>query len=167
MRIILGLAAGMAAMAIASPAAARPGGGFNGPGGGLQTGWSNGGGHQGAKGVRTRFGIGRIEIDPRPGHHHRRHGRSGRHGLDGYGGLGIAGGIGAVDPYGGGFFTGGGGRIRLRGGQPYYDYDRSYPYEGAPAAEARVGPDESKADRFAEPRPRCTMENAVRVCRGW
>jgi hypothetical protein len=72
----------------------------------------------------------------------------------------------AVDPHGNGFFAGGGGEVRVQGGRPHYDYDRSYPYEWAPAGRARefelaeVGPS-------TEASKRCTFEKGVRVCRGW
>ncbi|MEA3008552.1 MAG: hypothetical protein QOJ91_244 [Sphingomonadales bacterium] len=78
-----------------------------------------------------------------------------------------AGGLGwpveAADPHGNGFFAGGGGEVRMEGGRPHYDYDRSYPYEWAPSGGAA-------RSRSAEParnsQAYCTMENGVRVCRG-
>lgn len=162
MRIILGLAAGVVAMAIGTAAAARPGGTGSGHGGSPPGVWSNAG-HQAGKGGRTRFGIGTTKVDRRHGRHH---GQSARRDLHPNGGAGIADPVGGVDPYGNGFFTGGGGQIRLRGGQPYFDYDRAYPYEWNRAAGARDGDRPSEA-RAAEPRARCTFENGVRVCRGW
>jgi hypothetical protein len=69
----------------------------------------------------------------------------------------------AVDPHGNGFFAGGGGEVRIEGGRPHYDYDRSYPYEWAPAGgagRARGGEQARPAQAY------CTMENGVRVCRG-
>jgi hypothetical protein len=164
MRIILWLAAAAGAAAIATAAPARPGGGGSGHGHGpgLQVGWSNGGGYHGAKRGHTRFGIGRTEN----GHRHGRFGRSGRDDFNPYGGIGIAGPIGEVDPHGTGFFAAGGGQIRLRGGRPYFEYDRAYPYEFASVAGGRrQGVVEE--ERASEPRQRCTMENGVRVCRGW
>ncbi len=161
MRIILWLAAGVAAMAIGSAAAARPGGGGSGHGGGPPA-WSNGGGHHAGQGRVTRLGIGTIRVDL--GRHHGRFGRSGRDDYGPYAGGGIAGPVGEVDPYGNGFFTGGGGQIRLRGDRPYFEYDRAYPYEWGSAARERQ---ERRAEAQAtEPTPRCTMENGVRVCRG-
>jgi hypothetical protein len=166
MRFIFWLAAGMSAAAIATAAPARPGGGGSGHGPGFRAGWSNGGGHHNFKGRQTRFGIGRIEIDRRHWRHRGRSGRSGPDGFTPYGGLGIAGPVGDIDPYGNGFFTGGGGQIRLRGGQPYFDYDRAYPYEFASANRARE-PERTEAAHRTEAPPRCNFENGVRVCRGW
>jgi len=166
MRINLWLAAGVGAMAIGSAAAARPGGTGSGHGGSPPGVWSNGGGHHAGKGGRTRFGIGAVEIDRRQGRHHGRFGRSVRDGSDPYGAGGIVGPVGEADPYGKGFFGGGGGEIGLRGGRPYFEYDRTYPYEWASAAGGRrhwVVEEE----RSSEPRERCMMENGVRVCRGW
>jgi hypothetical protein len=166
MRIILGLAAGMAAMAIGSAAAAaRPGGTGSGHGGSPPGAWSNGGGHHAGKAGRTRFGTGTIEADRGHGRYRGRFRHFSRQDFLPYAGAGIGGSFGALDPYGNGFFNGGGGRIRLQGGQPYYDYDRAYPYEWAPAAAGRVDAPEEK--RAIEPAPRCTVENSVRVCRGW
>lgn len=160
MRIILWLAAGMAA-AIGTAGAARPGGTGSGHGANPPGVWSTGGGHQAARGGHTRFGIGTIRIAPRRGRHH---GRSDRRDFHPYGGAGIAGPVGEVDPYGNGFFNRGGGQIRLRGDRPYFDYDRGYPYEWAAAADERQ---EWNQARTAERPARCTMENGVRVCRGW
>jgi hypothetical protein len=162
MRIILGLAAGMAAIAIGTAAAARPG--AAGPGQSSAPTWSYGSGRPAAKPGPAPSGVAWIGTDRR---RDRRHGRFGGRHFHPYAAAGIAGPVGAVHPYGSGFFGGGGGQIRLRGGQPYFDYDRAYPYEWAPAAGSRLGPDELKAGRSAEPRPRCTLENSVRVCRGW
>ncbi len=53
----------------------------------------------------------------------------------------------------------------MKDGRPVYGYDRSYPYEWAPAARGR--PDWEAAESQAEPPPRCTVEQGVRVCRGW
>jgi len=161
MRLILLAATFIGAAAIGTAAPARPGGsghGWNPPGA-----FSNGGGHHSAKRGHTRLGIGPIESDRRGG---RRHGRFGRadFNFNPYAGAGIAGPIGAVDPHGNGFFTGGGGQIRLRGGRPYFDYDRTYPYEWS---SARGRPEWDEAPSAAEPPGRCTMENGVRVCRGW
>jgi hypothetical protein len=163
MRIISGLAAGVAAMAIGSAAEARPGGAGPGHGASPPGVWFKNSGHHGVKGGYSHFGPGAIRGD-------RRHGRFDRHGRGGfnpYFGGGIAGPVGEVDPYGNGFFNGGGGRIRLRGGRPYYDYDRAYPYEWASSARARE-PDRADEERGTQSPPaRCTFENEVRVCRGW
>lgn len=162
MRIIFLAATFIGAAALATAAAARPGSPGLGHGVSPPGVWSGSGGHRGGKGLRTRFGIGSIEIDRGRG---RRHGRFGRQKFNPYGGAGLAGPVGEVDPYGNGFFTGGGGEIRLRGGRPYFDYDRSYPYEWASAAsERRQWEEEARAAGRAA---RCTMENGVRVCRGW
>lgn len=161
MRIILWLAAAGAA-AIGTAVAARPAGMSSGQGGGFQIGWSNGGGHRAGKGVHTRFGPGAIRSDRRHGRHH---GRSDRQVFQPYRTVGIDGPVGAADPFGNGFFTGGGGRISLRGGRPYYDYDRGYPYEWTPAAGGRLEWEEET--RTTGHPARCTMENGVRVCRGW
>ena len=142
---------------MATAAAARPAG--SGPHVGSPPGtWSSAPGHHGARGVRTGFGYGAID---RRGHH-----RGRRQDFVSYGAAGIAGQYEAADPYGNGFFTGGGGRIILRGGHPYYDYDRSYPYEWAPSAGVHEGWEEEEAHPAGRPAPRCTMENSVRVCRG-
>jgi hypothetical protein len=118
----------------------------------------------------------------RPGHGHDRPGHHDGHGdHDGWGGHwdrdrddlypygagGFAGPYEAVDPYGTGFFAGAGGAVRVRGGRPQFDYDRSYPYEWASAAGGRPQR-EAREVRYAAPPPgRCAMENGVRVCRGW
>lgn len=158
MRIMMLLAAAGVA-AIGTAAQARPAARFAGSPGG----WAAAGGHRAGAGWqgRSRPGMGRDWRDGRRG------GRSGRPGRDGlfiHDGVGIAGPTGIVSPYGNGFFAGGGGEVRLRGGRPYYDYDRSYPYEWAPAGER---PDLDEERRLAEPPPpRCTLEYGVRVCRG-
>ena len=166
MRIFLLLAAAGAAAigTAAAAAAARPGGGSAGPGAGpawspvhgvrhgVRAGWE----------ARSRPGVGRHHR--RPGHHRDGRGPKGRHGAFYYDGFGIAWPGGSVSPFGNGFFAGGGGEVRLRGGRPYYDYDRSYPYEWAPGAGDRH--DWNEAERSREPAPRCTFENSVRVCRG-
>jgi hypothetical protein len=162
MRIILLAAAVISAAAIGTAATARPGGTGSGHGGGQPGTWSSGGGHHSGKGGHARFGFGAIELDRRHGRHHRRFDRREFHP---YGGAGIAGPVGEVDPYGNGFFTGGGGRIRLRGGRPYFDYDRGYPYEWASSADARQ--EWAEEARTAKPPGRCGIENGVRVCRGW
>jgi hypothetical protein len=120
----------------------------------------------------------------RPGHHdgHQGHDGHGGHGHDdhgghdrgrwnkdyavGYGAGGFGGPYEAVDPYGTGFFAGAGGAVRLRGGRPRFDYDRTYPYEWASVAGGRRER-EAEPSRFAAPPGRCSMENGVRVCRGW
>lgn len=157
MRIILLLAAAGAA-AIATAAPARPAGKSTGSPGA----WAAGGGHRAGAGWRGRSGA-RMGHDRRDGHRGGR--RPGRSGLFFHGGLGIGVSTGIVAPYGSGFFAGGGGEVRLKGSRPHYDYDRSYPYEWAPPAGGR--PEWEDEPRPAEPRPRCTMEHEVRVCRGW
>jgi hypothetical protein len=106
-----------------------------------------------------------------PGRDHRRDGRHhGRFGHGGerfdlpFGGIGFVDEFEAVDPHGNGFFADGGGRIRLRGGRPYYDYDRSYPYEWASAAAGRAGWSVTGYD--VDETPQCGVEHGVRVCRG-
>lgn len=163
MRILLLLTAAAGAAATATPAPARPGGHFTGSPGA----WAaSAGGHRAVAGwqARSRSGLGqgRDRRDGRPGG---RFGRSGREGLLFYDGYGIAGPTGLVAPWGNGFFAAGGGEVRLSGDRPHYDYDRSYPYEWAPASGGQ--PDVEDAARPAEPRPRCTIEHGVRVCRGW
>jgi hypothetical protein len=160
MRIILWLASGVCAMAIGSAAAARPG--ASAPGGGPPS-WSGGGWHRAGKGGHTGVGNGSMKIDRRPGRHH---GRGGRRHFHPFLGVGIAGPVGEVHPYGNGFFSGGGGQIQVRGGGPYYDYDRAYPYEWASTARARER-DPAEAERPTQAPARCTFENRVRVCRGW
>src|SRR3954470_3020004 len=104
----------------------------------------------------------------RPGRHDGR--RDGRHRFDrgGEGFLysyGFAEPFEPVDPHGNGFFAGVGGGIDLRGGRPYYDYDRSYPYEWASAAASRPtrwAPHEESLP----PATTCGLERGVRVCRG-
>ncbi|HEX8309582.1 MAG TPA: hypothetical protein VF645_14315 [Allosphingosinicella sp.] len=165
MRIIYWLALALGTAAIASAAPARPAtGSFIGAG--PKAGGPIGGGHHMGPGGGFRFGPGRWDGDRR---HRPDRRRSGRHGWSGYGlygGVGIAGPVGAVDPHGNGFFNGGGGRIGLRDGRPYYDYDRSYPYEWNSAAASGHVRDEREA-RPVDRAGRCTMENGVRVCRGW
>ena len=167
MRIILLLAATLGVAAIGAAAPAQTGHAGPGRGGGPNGGW-----HPGTSG--PAFDLlrpSRAELRRGRGHHrhhrrHRRHHRDDR-GQD-FGFLypfgAIAGPFAAVDPHGNGFFAGAGGRVSLDGGRPYYDYDRSYPYEWASAAGGGHGPaaDES---RF-RPELRCAVENRVRVCRG-
>jgi hypothetical protein len=159
MRIILLLAAAGAA-AIGTAASARPAARFTGSPGA----WASAGGHRAGTGWQGRSRPG-MSRDRRDGRHGGRPGRPGRDGLFVLDGGGIAGPTGIVAPYGDGFFAGGGGEVRLRGGRPHYDYDRSYPYEWASAAGRR--PDLEEEARPDEPRPRCTLEHGVRVCRGW
>jgi hypothetical protein len=159
MRIILWLAAGMAVSTIATEAPARPGGTGSGHGA-SSPGARSDRGYPGAK--RVHFGIGPAKPDRGHGPNH---GRFGRRGYQPYGG-GIAGPVGQADPWGNGFFTRRGGRIGLRGGQPHYEYDRTYPYEWASTAGGgeQLGAPEERA---TEAPPRCTFEIGVRVCRGW
>jgi hypothetical protein len=162
MRIIIWVAAGLSAAALASAAPARPGGSGHGGGGGLKVGWSSGGGQHGGKAAEG-WGYGPVRVRPRHGRNHRRFGWDDSH-L--YGGAGIGGPVGEVNAYGNGFFTGGGGRIRMNGGRPVFDYDRSYPYEFS-AARRRAESEPGEEAQAARPGPRCTFENGVRVCRGW
>ncbi|HEU0099194.1 MAG TPA: hypothetical protein VFQ67_10510 [Allosphingosinicella sp.] len=162
MRIIFLAAAAIGMAAIGTAAEARPGAAGSGHGSGPAGAWS--GGHRGGQVRHSCFGCSAADGDRRPGRGHGRHGRDSRHGFLLYGGAGIA--VGTADPYGNGFFTGGGGRIRLRGGRPYFDYDRAYPYEWASAAGGRREW-AAEEERPTEPRERCTLENGVRVCRGW
>ncbi|HEX8623717.1 MAG TPA: hypothetical protein VF782_01425 [Allosphingosinicella sp.] len=167
MRIILLLAAaGAAAMAADAPARSF---GVMGKSGGAPGASGSGAGHHAGAGSYGHFrpGMGRWN-DGRRGRHDRfgRPGRNGHHRYGAYEGFGIAGPIGEVDPHGSGFFAGGGGAVRVRGGRPYYDYDRAYPYEWASAA-GGPGPDRAEEERWSEARPRCTYESGVRVCRGW
>ena len=96
-------------------------------------------------------------------HHDRRHDRHSPGLACAYGGIGYAEEFVRVDPYGTGFFAGGGGEVRMRGGRPVYDYDRSYPYQwnSGPAESAEVRGGESSSARL-----RCTLDRGVRVCRG-
>jgi hypothetical protein len=164
MRIILWLALGLGTAAIAAAAPARPGtGSFIGPG--TKVGGPGSGGNHMGPGGHFRFGPGRWNGDRRHRPDRDRFPGKGRGGYGLYDSFGIAGPVEAVDPHGNGFFTGGGGRIGLRGGRPYYDYDRSYPYEWNSAA--AVNRRDEAESRPANPPGRCTMENEVRVCRGW
>ena len=162
MRIILLLAAAAGAAAIGTAAAAAPGRSA-GHGSGAQGGWAATGGHRAGP---HRAGNG-WKARARSGEDRRR-GRFGRPGRDFAlfdGGYGLAGPGGLVEPWGDGFFAGGGGEVRMKGGRPVYGYDRSYPYEWAPASGAP--PEGSEAPDRGEPPRRCTVENGVRVCRGW
>jgi hypothetical protein len=107
---------------------------------------------------------------PHPGRHDRHDRWRGHHGISDpgffypYGAGFVDAPYEAVDPHGNGFFAGGGGEVRVQDGRPHYDYDRSYPYEWAPARRARDAwtVDESE---FRAP-PQCGIERGVRVCRG-
>ena len=81
-----------------------------------------------------------------------------------YGAGFVEGAYGGVDPHGNGFFAGRGGEVRVQGGRPHYDYDRSYPYEWAPAASGGYAWTVEE-EGFDAP-PRCGQERGVRVCRG-
>jgi hypothetical protein len=159
MRIIFLLAAAMGAAAIGGPAEAQSQGGFSGPGAGSSGRWAPGSGYHAGSGghFHLRPGIGRGD---RP---HRRFGRRRGDSLYPSGGFGSAGSIEAANPYDSGYYAEGG-RVRLRDGRPYYDYDRSYPYEWASAAAGGDGWDEAAGS--GPPSARCTFENGVRVCRG-
>lgn len=159
MRIILLAAAAAGAAALATAAEARPGGSGR-PGGAAPAGFTNAPGTGSGDRLRAGFRFGGIDRG------HRRSGRQGRHDFVPYGGAGIAGPFEALGPWGTGFFARRGGRVVLRGGHPHFDYDRSYPYEWGPAAGARDAW-EGEARAAERPAPRCTMENGVRVCRGW
>jgi hypothetical protein len=195
MRItLLLLAAGMSVAASGGAVAAEVARGTMVRSGGSHGGWNSGGWGLGFNSWQPRRhhpgrghgrpwhydGQDRAGRD-RPGHHdsydgHDRHGghdrrdrwrghRGGDHAYA-YGAGGFAGPYEAVDPYGTGFFAGAGGGVRLRGGRPQFDYDRSYPYEWASVAGGREVW-EVEEIRAAPPPGRCTMENGVRVCRGW
>lgn len=166
MRIILLLAAAAGAAAIATAAAAQPAARSAGHGAGTPGAWAPTRGHRAGTGWQgsSRPGMSRGH-DRRHGRHRGRFGGSEGHGLFFDGGFGIAGWYGAGGPYGDGFFADGGGEVRMRGGRPYYDYDRSYPYEWAPGAGGR--PEQAEGTRSAGPPARCALESGVRVCRGW
>ena len=66
--------------------------------------------------------------------------------------------------HGNGFFAGGGGAVRVQGGRPLYEYDRSYPYEWAPAGRPAGVWTVREGDLQAP--PPCGIERGVRVCRG-
>jgi hypothetical protein len=177
MRILLLLAAGLSAASIGTAAAARPGGGTAFGRVSPHPSVSNGGGrtHPGRGGGYARFGGGSWNGNGHwngDGHwdgdgRHRRFGRSDGNDFVAYGSAGIEWPVEGVDPHGDGFFAGRGGQIRLQGGRPHYDYDRSYPYEFASAAAGGSGQARAAEEPAMQPRPRCTMENGVRVCRGW
>lgn len=100
-------------------------------------------------------------------HDRRRHGRFERGGerfAVPFGGIGHSDEFESIDPHGNGFFAGGGGQVRLSGGRPYYDYDRSYPYEWASAAGG--GDFWSVVQDGVGPATQCGIEHGVRVCRG-
>jgi hypothetical protein len=166
MRItLLLLAAGLSVAASGAAAAAEIARGSMVRSGSAHGAFKPGGFGHGFKGVRPHR--------PHPGRGHGRHDRRGRHrghdwssdsgALYPYGG-GVAYPFETVDPHGSGFFAGGGGAVRVRGGRPHYDYDRSYPYEWAPAGRDgtlwTVGESELPAPL------NCALERGVRVCRG-
>ena len=163
MRILLVLAAAAGAAAIAAPAPARPAGKFTGPGAGTPGAWAAGGGDHRAR--RGWLGLSRPSLGRDRRDRHRGDRRPDRDGLLFYDGFGIDWPAGGLDPHGNGFFAGGGGEVRMRGNRPHYDYDRSYPYEWASAAGGRGR--RWEVAFVSEPPPRCTVENGVRVCRGW
>lgn len=167
MRIVLILAVTAAAAPMGAPVAAQPstatsvhrGTGFMAPG--PSQGWR----------ARTDFRRGMTSgwgsrRDRHPGRHHRRFRDD-----DFLQSFGFAESFGLADPHGNGFFAGAGGEIRLRAGRPYYDYDRSYPYEWASSAAGslRWSVDDEEVRREAERSlafPHCSIERGVRVCRG-
>ena len=143
MRIILTISAIIGAAAAAAPVEAQPWSASSGRGGGAHARPSHPGPAPGTWAVRPSRD---------------RHGRPDRRrGRFFGGGLGVDWAYRTADPYGDGFFADGGGEVLMRRGRPYYDYDRSYPYEFAPASRRRVEWEEE---------PRCTIEQGVRVCRG-
>jgi hypothetical protein len=169
MRIILGLAAALGAAAIGGAATARSALAFSGQGASPQGAWSPAGGQRGVAGHRHKGTGWSNGPERRHGRHDGRFGRHGRHGFHSYGSFGAAGIASPVeeaDPHGNGFFAGDGGGIRLRGGRPYFEYDRAYPYEWASTAGGRPQWDEEE-ESAPPPPPRCTFESGVRVCRGW
>jgi hypothetical protein len=165
MRIILWLAAGLSVATSGGAAAAERAVGSMVRGGSPHGAWKPGGFGHGWKIMRPDR--------PRPGRGHGHHDGRDRHRghdwradpniLHSYGG-GIAYSYEAVDPHGGGFFARGGGEVRVQGGRPHYDYDRSYPYEWA----SRAGGRESWAnvERGGPSLVHCGRERGVRVCRG-
>lgn len=162
MRTILWLAMAVGAVAVAGTSAAQSASPTNGHRGGPQGMAPAKSGHQFLGGVR-RFkpGIG-AESGRRHGRHHRRFGRGGESFAYPFGAGGIAGPFEAVDPHGAGFF--GGGEVRSRGGRPYYDYDRAYPYQWASAAAG--GFDRAGEEPASRSPVHCRLESGVRVCRG-
>jgi hypothetical protein len=163
MRItLLLLAAGVSVAASGAAAAAEIARGSMVRSGSPHGTWKPGGFGHGFKGMRPHgphHGAGHDRRDRHRGHHRSADANI----LYPYGG-GIAYSYEAVDPHGGGFFAGGGGEVRVRGGRPYYDYDRSYPYEWAPAA--RGGYVWTVEEGELEAPPQCGLERGVRVCRG-
>jgi hypothetical protein len=163
MRIILFPATVLGATAMAAAAAAQPA-----PNGHVKY----------PAGVTTAAEAGQVyggrpHWRPGPGMHRGR-------GRDGHG-PGLGGGVGfpylfapygiegdyeAVDPHGTGFFAGAGGRVRLSGGRPYYDYDRAYPYEWASAAGGGRPGAGGEPVGWSVAATRCAVEKGVRVCRG-
>lgn len=61
-----------------------------------------------------------------------------------------------------GFFAGRG-EVRMDGGRPVYDYDRSYPYQ----RESAAAPSPEWGEPQAAAAVHCAMERGVRVCRSW
>ena len=107
---------------------------------------------------------GRRPFRPGPGRD-RRHRHRGDDFAFPYGAGGLAVPADWVDPHGNGFFAGAGGAVRLEGGRPYYDYDRTYPYEWASGAGG--GPLEWRVEEIiGVAAERCTAEKGVRICRG-
>ena len=167
MRIIwLLLAAGLSVAGSGAAAAAEIARGSMARMGGPHGAGKPGGFGQGAKPWRPNR--------PHPGRGHGRHDRHdrwrGHHGMPDpgflypYGAGFVDAPYEPVDPHGNGFFAGGGGAVRVQGGRPYYDYDRSYPYEWAPAGRPSVGWTVDDSD--LQTAPRCGLERGVRVCRG-
>ena len=149
MRTILLLAV-IGAAAAGTAAEAQPWGASAGRGGGS---------HLGHGRPAPAPGLWRVRpLRDKVGHPDRRRGR-----FPGFaGGFGADGAYRTADPWGDGFFSRGGGEVRMRGNRPHYDYDRSYPYEWAPASGGPAGWDEDPRPAV----PRCTVEHGVRVCRG-
>ena len=148
MRIFLLSLAAIGAVALAAPAQAQT------------TSFSSGhrGGAHGPPPAGDFFRTHRGFGHDRARHPRRSRGRFDRRAEPFYFGLG---GYGEpADPYGSGFFADGG-EVRMDGGRPFYDYDRSYPYEWAPAS----GRDWADGEAYAAAPPLCAVEHGVRVCR--
>lgn len=166
MRIILFLAAAAGAAAMSAPALAQSAAttaGHRGPS--YPAASMRAGGHSDWH-PHPRFPGGRFRGPGRPHdrdrwRHHRRFGRDSGEFVYPFG---FAGGFDMVDPHGNGFFAGAGGEIRMSGGRPHYNYDRSYPYEWASAAAGPAG--WGGAEDGRRPIMLCGIEQGVRVCRG-
>jgi hypothetical protein len=152
MRIVLILAAAAGAAAMNAPAAAQSGA--------MIPQARAGGGHGAFFGGRP----GRDRDDRFRRHRFRHHDRFDRGAQPFLYPFGWAEDFEDVDPHGAGFFSGGGGAIRMEGGRPHYDYDRGYPYEWASAADRSRGA--IRAQDGGGSIGSCRLERGVRVCRG-